>query len=55
VTILEKKGFLSKEDQWKELKIAHSNESDLFGYVELFKLVTSRSLSAKNVKRFIEL
>lgn len=55
VAILEKKWFLSKDDQWKELKIANSNESDLFGYVELFKLVTGRTISAKNIKRLIEL
>lgn len=43
--ILDKKWFVSKEGKWKEIKMLGGNESDLFGYVELFKLVTATTLS----------
>jgi len=45
VAILEKKWFVSKTWNWKEIKVSGKREWDLFGYVDLFNLVTSTKLS----------
>lgn len=42
--ILEKKWFVSKDGKWKRIKMLGGKDSDLFGYTELFKLVTATTL-----------
>lgn len=56
VAILEKKWFLSKDDGgWKKLKVSLKNESDLFGYVELYQLFTSKKLKKEKISQLISL
>lgn len=53
--ILEKKGFVSKNGTWKSVELAHSDESDLFAFVELFKLVTTRTLDERQKSTLLDL
>lgn len=53
--ILDKKGFLSKEDIWKRIKIPKSPEGDIFTYIELFKLATARTITKKQKENLISL
>lgn len=52
VAILEKKPFLSKSEKWKGLNFWWMNDGDLFFYVNLFKKLTARKLSAEDLKNF---
>ncbi|MBP9779722.1 ATP-dependent RNA helicase [Candidatus Gracilibacteria bacterium] len=55
VAILEKKGFLSKEDKWKELLTKAEYASDLEGYSELLDIVTATELSKENIQKLLEM
>lgn len=58
VAILEKQGFLSKDEQWKELKIAkkYSKESDLFYYKALLEvLMSTQKISEQLLSQMTEM
>ncbi|MDD5376970.1 MAG: helicase-related protein [Candidatus Gracilibacteria bacterium] len=53
--ILEKKGFVSKDEKWKEIKMSGGKDSDLFGYTELLKIVIATTISEKQKELLIGL
>ena len=58
VAILEKQWFLSKDEQWKDLKIAkkHSKESDLFYYKALLEvLMSTQKISEQLLSQMTEM
>jgi hypothetical protein len=55
VAILEKKGFLSKDDIWKELGLTKSQDSDLIGYVDLLRFCIGTSITEKQKIKLINL
>ena len=55
VAILEKKWFLSKDDIWKDLGLTKTNDSDLVGYVTLYRFLTSTHITEKQKRKLIEL
>lgn len=54
VSILEKKGFLSKEDTWKNLGIVKPGTSDLAGYTALFRFFTATEITPKQAEKLKE-
>lgn len=48
--ILEKKGFVSKDGGWKSIELRDSWHSDLLNFVALLKLVTSTTLTKKQLE-----
>lgn len=55
VAILEKKGFLSKSWNWKEIKIKWKMDGDLFAYLDLYRMITSNNVSNGKLDLLIEL
>lgn len=55
VAILEKRGFLSKEDTWKEIKIPKIPEGDIFVYIEILKIITATKLTPKQLENLAHL
>lgn len=49
--ILEKKGFVSKNGAWKELKLADQDESDVLAFVDLFKLISAKTLTKDQIQK----
>lgn len=50
--IIEKKWFLSKDSMWKKIQLVNSSHWDLFWYLDLYKLITSRQLSKEELQIF---
>lgn len=53
--ILEKKGFVSKNGAWKELKLADQDESDVLAFVDLFKIISARTLNKDQIHKLKQL